>query len=108
MFIIAVFVLVEAFAAQAVQEKAQLLNFLPKLPSVQPGWLLLYFCAVPRINHLLRTVPPDVAEVFAGRHDATIQSTFMAIFGIADEETWDVNLHKTTFESWVRQAQYTS
>ena len=41
-----------------VVDEAQLLQSLPMLASLQAAWLLLYFCAVPRINHLLRTIPP--------------------------------------------------
>ena len=33
----------------------QLLQNLRDLKSIQASWLLLYYCAVPRANHLLRT-----------------------------------------------------
>ena len=35
-----------------VGDEAQLLQQLPKVASLQVAWLLVYFCAVPRINHL--------------------------------------------------------
>ena len=44
---------IEHFFTVVLEEEAQLLNIIPKLPSLQSAWLLLYFCAVPRINHLL-------------------------------------------------------
>ena len=47
---------VERFCAERSEEKAQLLDLIPKLPSLQSAWLLLYFCAVPCINHLLRNI----------------------------------------------------
>ena len=38
---------------EAVNEEVQLLETLPQLASLQVSWLLLYMCAVPRLNHLL-------------------------------------------------------
>ena len=83
----------------------QLLIFSPKLPLLRASWLLLYFCAVPRINHLLRTVPPDLVQGFAGRHDASIQDTFKALFAIPSEESWDANLHSIAYSTWLCQSQ---
>ena len=96
---------VEACASQTLQEKAQLLNLLPKLPSLQASWLLLYFCAVPRINHLLRTVPPDHNHGIADAHDASIQTAFRTTFGIPDAVAWHADLHKIPYEAWTSQAQ---
>ena len=42
---------------------------------------------------------------FAERHDASIQGTFRAVFGIPEESAWNVNLHKLAFNTWVRQSQ---
>ena len=36
----------QQFFNRSLDAEAQLLNFLPKLPSLQSSWLLLYFCAV--------------------------------------------------------------
>ena len=41
------------------QEEEPLLAELRDMPSTHVAWLLLYFCAVPRANHLLKTVPPS-------------------------------------------------
>ena len=49
---------IQAFGEAKICEEAKLLNCLPELPSLQVAWLLLYFCCVPRVNHLLRTVAP--------------------------------------------------
>ena len=43
---------------EVLREKAQLLQRLPQLPSLQAVWLLLYSCAVPRPNNLLRVRRP--------------------------------------------------
>lgn len=45
------------------------------LSNMQTGLLLLSNCAVPRINHLLRTVPPSIIHQYAARHDASIMHT---------------------------------
>jgi len=70
---------INRFCAEQIEEKAQLLNSIPKLPSLQAAWLLFYFCAVPRINHLLRTLPPDITRAAALHHDRKILETFVAI-----------------------------
>ena len=51
---------VQAFGVQHVQKASGLLQQIFNLPQVQHAWLLFYFCLVPRINHLLRQVPPDL------------------------------------------------
>ena len=55
----------QQFFNRSLDTEAQLLNFLLKRPSLQSSWLLLYFCAVPRINFFLRTVPPDLVQPLA-------------------------------------------
>ena len=66
-------------------DEAQLLESLPKLASLQAAWLFLYFCAVPRINHRLRTVPPIFIQNIAHSHDTVIYNTFSKLFGISAE-----------------------
>ena len=88
-----------------VKEKAKLLNTIPKLTSLQAAWLLLYFCAVPRVNHLLRNVPPVHAQVFAHSHDANVLGCFREIFQIPSGRRWDDRLHKVSFGAWVKQAR---
>ena len=48
------------------------LSSLPQLVFLQTIWLILYFCAVPRINHLLRTVPLCQIYNTAILHDVRI------------------------------------
>ena len=45
---------IDSLCQDVADEKMQLINRIPKLSSLQSSWLLLYFCVVPRINHLLR------------------------------------------------------
>jgi len=96
---------VQRFCDNVVEEKAKLLDLLPKLPSLQSAWLLLYFCAVPRINHLLRTVPPQHVRVAARAHDANVLNCFQKIFHIPNRQQWETNLQGLSFGTWVKQAR---
>ena len=78
---------------------------LPKLPSLQSAWLLLYYCAVPRLNHLLRTLPPTIVQYIATQHDPTILDTFQRLFGISTCDSWDQQLHGVAYDTWILQAQ---
>ena len=71
---------IQKFCDDVVIEKSKLLNIIPKLTSLQAAWLLLYFCAVPRVNHLLRNVPPRLAQVFARGHDTNVLACFREVF----------------------------
>ena len=55
-------------ARERLQEQG-LLAELPQLPDLQCAWLLLLFCAAPRAQHLLRTVPPSQSAAHAETHD---------------------------------------
>ena len=93
------------FGAKLAEEEEQLLNFLPKLPSLQAAWLMLYFCAVPRINHLLRTLSPEKVHAIAAAHDARVLATFCRSFGIPEESGWDMDLHRVGYQTWVSQSR---
>ena len=73
--------------------------------SLQSSGLLLYFSVVPRINHLLRTVPPDLVLPLAHGHDNAIFTAFTNLFGIPDESCWDAELHDVTWDMTRSQAQ---
>eukprot|EP00959_Pyramimonas_sp_CCMP1952_P048686 1016896-Pyramimonas_sp.AAC.1 len=45
---------VRTYEVTVATKKDQLLKYRSKLPSLHAAWLLLYFCAIPRLNHLLR------------------------------------------------------
>ena len=96
--------LLAEYGMQIASEEAQLLEHIPKLASLQASWLLLYFCAVPRINHLLRNVPPSLVRSTAVRHDNAIQTVFKTLFGISDADAWDEGLHQVTHQACMKQA----
>jgi hypothetical protein len=56
-----------------------LLDELPQLADLQASWLLLTYCAAPRAQHILRTVPPTLAGEYAARHDAAVVATLSAL-----------------------------
>ena len=62
------------------------------MPSTQVAWLLFYFCAVPRANHLLRTVPPQQMAPYATAHDQRMHTEFRRLLGLASAEH-DAVLH---------------
>ena len=43
--------------------------------------LILVLCAVPRANHLLRTIPPDEAQTYATAHDQAVWQTLLNLLG---------------------------
>ena len=96
---------VHRVGAEILDEKAQLLQFLPKLPSLQVAWLLLYYCAVPRVNHLSRTLPPEQVFTTALQHDRAIQDTFQRLFAIPAASAWDEHLHRGPSTWWASQAK---
>ena len=62
----------KAHADKRMQVEQQLLDWIPKIPTVQIAWLLLYFCAAQRANHLIRLLPPSLSIEYADKHDAAI------------------------------------
>ena len=81
---------VEAHAREIMGEENRFLQALPHLPDTQCAWLLLRYCASPRANHLLRTVPPDRVMTYARAHDDAMWGALRGILGggemTADEE----------------------
>ena len=62
----------KAHAEKRMQIEQEFLNWIPKLPTVQIAWLLLYFCAAQRANHLIRLLPPSLSHEYAVQHDRAI------------------------------------
>ena len=67
-------------------KEEKLLQSIPMLPSLQSAWLLLYYCAVPRFNHLLRSLAPADVERSTILHDSAILSCFRTLFRISDKD----------------------
>ena len=66
----------DAFVARQLRHKRddhdRLLASIPAVDDLQAAWLLLRFCAAPRANYLLRTLPPHLTADFAAEHDAAV------------------------------------
>ena len=69
----------EAFANERMRKEEKLLAWLPELEDAQVSWLLLYFCAVPRANHILRLLPPSLSVKYAEKHDQAIQRCLVSL-----------------------------
>ena len=72
---------VAACARERLEQEQGLLAELPQLPDLQCAWLLLLFCAAPRAQHLLRTVPPSQSAAYAEAHDHAVWGTLQALLG---------------------------
>ena len=55
--------------AARLEEERRLLQELPEVPDMQGAWLLLLYCASPRAQHALCTVPPMDSAAYAAEHD---------------------------------------
>ena len=73
---------VRAQGAKRMDEERRFLDVLPTLPDLQCAWLLLYFCAVPRAIHMLRSVPPEQVLEYAAEHDEAIWRTVVLLLGV--------------------------
>ena len=70
-----------AWGDERLAAEEALLQQLPQLPDLQCAWLLLCYCAAPRANHALRTVPPALIAPYAAAHDAAVWGTLQACLG---------------------------
>ena len=61
-----------AFADKRMKVEQELLDWIPKLPTLQVAWLLLYYSAAQRANHLIRLLPPSLSVEYAEKHDSAI------------------------------------
>ena len=75
-----------------ITEEELLLSALPQLPDLQCAWLLLYFSAVPRANHLLRAVPPTLVRRYAHDHDKAVWTTLLALLN--QKPSFELTPHK--------------
>ena len=70
-------------------------TFLSKLPYIddtQSAMLILRYCGIPKISHLLRCVPPTVTAEATREFDVAIINTFEAIIGCKLSEQQRVQL----------------
>ena len=71
---------IRSCANARLEEERRLLTQLPQLPDLQCAWLLLLFCAAPRAQHLLRTVPPAIVA-YVRDHDEEVWRTLQDMLG---------------------------
>ena len=75
-----------AWGDERLAAEEAVLQQLPQLPDLQCAWLLLCYCAAPRANHALRTVPPALIAAYAAAHDAAVWGTLQACLGQPAED----------------------
>ena len=66
--------------AKVGQEK-EFLQKLALLQNIQSACLLLRYCGVGKITHLLRTIPPHLIRHAAQNHDSDVLTSFQSILG---------------------------
>jgi len=94
---------VQAHATRTLEQQGQLLEAIAEMELTQDAWLLFYFCAVPRANYLLRTVPPNQVAAYAGERDQQILDTFKRLFQVPGQYEGDAPVGSGPV--WERQAQ---
>ena len=72
---------VRTLTDKRLDDEERFLSKLLRLGDVQCAWLLLSYCGVPRANHLVRVLPPEVAEEYAARHDCALWRCLCALLG---------------------------
>ena len=70
---------IESCCKDQVNRAKLFLSQLPKLNDSQSASLLLRYCGVPKISHLLRSVPPIVIDEAAKEFDCALLDTFEGI-----------------------------
>jgi len=84
---------------EAAAAEQRLLDALLRLPTVQGSWLLLLFCAAPRANYLLRTVPPTQVAAYAEAYDTRIMATMRTLLA----RTTEADAFAGQDDLWTRQ-----
>ena len=59
---------------------------LPDVPDLQVAWLLLFFCALPRAQYVLRVLPPRWTEAFALAPDRSVPTCLAALLRVESSE----------------------
>ena len=80
----------------ALQQKQQrLFDLLPGVPDLQASWLLLLYCASPRVHYALRGFRPELTEQFADQHDRAVSeclAVLLQVPGLPEEAVQHANL----------------
>ena len=80
---------VQRFLGNRLDVQTRFWDRLKQVPDLQAAWLLLLYCAVPRANHLIRAIPPDLVANYAQAHDGGIWATFLDLIGQAPRPARD-------------------
>ena len=70
---------VETHLQSVLARQTELLRLLPLVGDTQVAWLLLSYCAAPRAQYPLRTLPPLSTRAYAAVHDAAVLSCLDAL-----------------------------
>jgi hypothetical protein len=78
---------VTSFFSDLTHKHEALLSALPKLGHLQSAFLLLRFCALPRLSFVLRTLDPFAAcvQAAASQYDDTLWACFAALLRLPDD-----------------------
>ena len=71
----------KAFAENRIATERELWQWIKKIEDPQSAFLLLFYCAVPRANHLLRMLPPSISAEYAEMHDDGVFEVLGHILG---------------------------
>ena len=77
-------------ARKRMEAENKLLQQLPRFNNPQVAWDLLAYCAVPRANHTLRTLPPSESVGYAAAHDTAVWQALVQILGAEEhgDDPW--------------------
>ena len=82
---------VEAQLRSKAQSHRVLLERILAIQDLQSAWLLLLFCASPRVKYFLRVVHPISSQAFANEHDQNIWRCFSTLLGqVFGVDQWEV------------------
>lgn len=59
---------------------------LPALPDLQASWLLLLYCAAPRVYYALRGLRPDLTRTFAATHDTAVRTCLAQLLQLPTDD----------------------
>jgi len=76
---------IDRILADKLAEEDRLFDKLDHIDDLQIGWLLLFYCASPRANYILRTVPPTACAEYTRHRDTRIREVLANIFQLAPE-----------------------
>ncbi len=96
---------IQAFGSNLVHREEQLPQYVPQLSRLHSSWLMLLYCAVPRINHLLRTLRPEQAHYAASMHAQRIITCLFQLLEI-NAGRFDAGIHRIAFTLVQRQSQF--